>query len=422
MLELVVAMALAGAVVAGVFAVMDSSRSAFLMQSETGDVQQRLRVASGTLARDIVMAGAGADSGPLAGSLLSVLAPVLPYRRGAVRNDPPGSYRADTITLMFVPSPVAGTTLAADFMIGSEVLTSDNDAGCPPAQAACGLKSGDTILVHDGTGRFDTLSVKAVLGGEELSVTASPGMAGRAYPAGSSVTRVTSRTYALKNDATGTFTQLVAYDDGPGSDVPVVDHVVVLRFDYFGDPLPPLVLESPDKIPDDSPGDSPAPTTTDGPGIAPRGRTTYGPVPPPWNEQPTSYPAGENCVFSMDTATRARLPRLLPLAADASRGSLVPLGGAMLADGPWCPDEGDPNRFDADLLRIRRVGVTLRVEAGTDSLRAASGTLFFRAGTSRGVHAVPDQEIHFEISPRNLGWQQWPRSRASFTPLEEGTR
>jgi hypothetical protein len=75
----------------------------------------------------------------------------------------------------------------------------------------------------------------------------------------------------------------------------------------------------------------------------------------------------------------------------------------MLVDGPWCPDEAHPNRFDADLLRVRRIAVTLRVQAASASLRGPAGTLFVHGGSARsGDRFVPDQEIRFDVTPRNL--------------------
>ena len=86
---------------------------------------------------------------------------------------------------------------------------------------------------------------------------------------------------------------------------------------------------------------------------------------------------------------------------------LVPLTAPMLTDGPWCPDAVNPNRFDADLLRIRRVAVTLRVESAAASLRGPAGPLFARPGSSSGGEAfVPDQEIRFDVAPRNLNLER----------------
>jgi hypothetical protein len=52
----------------------------------------------------------------------------------------------------------------------------------------------------------------------------------------------------------------------------------------------------------------------------------------------------------------------------------------------------------------RRVRVTLRVEAAPASLRGPASALFARAGTSTSPQRyVPDREIRFDVSPRNLG-------------------
>jgi hypothetical protein len=84
-------------------------------------------------------------------------------------------------------------------------------------------------------------------------------------------------------------------------------------------------------------------------------------------------------------------------------GVTVSLGAEMLTDGPWCPDASAANRFDADLLRVRRIRVTLRVESAVASLRGPAGVLFRRGGTSRAAERlVPDQEIRFDVTPRNL--------------------
>jgi hypothetical protein len=70
-------------------------------------------------------------------------------------------------------------------------------------------------------------------------------------PAGEST--VESHTYYAKNDyGAGTF-QLMHYD-GASTDLPVVDHVVRLRFEYFGDgssPLDPAVLQDGPWMPDE---------------------------------------------------------------------------------------------------------------------------------------------------------------------------
>jgi hypothetical protein len=83
--------------------------------------------------------------------------------------------------------------------------------------------------------------------------------------------------------------------------------------------------------------------------------------------------------------------------------ALTPLTAAQLTDGPWCPDETSDRRWDADLLRVRRIGVTIRIEAAPAALRGPAGVLFSNGGTSRDANRwLPDQEIRFHVSPRNL--------------------
>jgi hypothetical protein len=104
--------------------------------------------------------------------------------------------------------------------------------------------------------------------------------------------------------------------------------------------------------------------------------------------------------------------RLGDWGAAGPSGALVPMSYTQLNDGPWCPGvtnaAGAPlsTRFDADMLRVRRVRVTLRVQAGAEGLRGANPAgqlLFIHPGPARtGGRIVPDQEIRFEVAPRNM--------------------
>jgi hypothetical protein len=97
----------------------------------------------------------------------------------------------------------------------------------------------------------------------------------------------------------------------------------------------------------------------------------------------------------------AAVPRLPDLSANGV--GLVEMAPALLADGPWCPDAASPNRFDADLLRVRRVRVSLRFEAAPAELRGR-GSLFARPGTSASALAlVPDAEAIVDVVPRGAG-------------------
>ena len=79
-----------------------------------------------------------------------------------------------------------------------------------------------------------------------------------------------------------------------------------------------------------------------------------------------------------------------------------PLLPARLTDGPWLPDAVDPSRFDADLTRVRRVGVSLRVQAAAP-FRGAAGPLFMRAGTAvSAARLVPDIQVRFDVALRAI--------------------
>jgi hypothetical protein len=199
------------------------------------------------------------------------------------------------------------------------------------------------------------------------------------YPAGDTIlAEATTRTYFLRDDRASGLPQLMRYDGAAGADVPVVDHVARLAFEYYGDSEPPAVVLGAD------------PTQPP--------RATYGPELPAAGATPSAYPPGENCTF-VRTAGGAAVSRLPALGAGAA---LVPLEPSLLVDGPWCPDALSPNRYDADLLRVRQVVVSITVEAAVAALRGPAGPLFTRAGTARGNRLVPDRSVRLVVVPRAL--------------------
>ena len=152
---------------------------------------------------------------------------------------------------------------------------------------------------------------------------------------------------------------------GPRADAPVLDDVVGLSFRYFGDRAPP--------------------------------------------SSPRPPPGAANCLFDV-----AGVPALGALAPDD--GDQVELTEALLTDGPWCGAStgvggagrrwwrgGVSTVFDADLYRVRRIRVTLRVQANPAWARGRDRNLFQRPGTGTATRLlVPDYIITFDVSPRNL--------------------
>lgn len=382
LVEILVATAIMVTVTAAVLALLTPADTVFKVQPEVADLQQRTRAAAEALTTDLLAAGAGIDAGSAAGPLIGYLAPVLPYRSGELGDDPSAGvrFRSDAVTLLYASTPSAQTTLATSLNAGSGELTVNAQPNCAVAgpRKVCGFEDGTRILLLDPGGVHDVVTATGVQ--NPIISVQHTGPLSEGYAAGTQVVQVQMRTYYLKTSVA----QLMVYD-GYRSDLPLVDNVVGLEFRYFGDPQPPTAMR------EQNSGDA-------------RVITTYGPSPPAVdvdNENDT-WPAGENCVFSVQDGHH--VPRLPVLAA--GNGPVL-LSSSMLVDGPWCPDDTRVNRFDADLLRVRRVGVTLRVQAAAASLRGPAGVLFRRGGTAASAaRYVPDLEVHFDIAPRNLNLQR----------------
>jgi len=381
-IELCIASLIMIAVTGAVFAVMNPAQGTYRAQPEVSDLQQRLRVGIDSLQKDLVMAGAGTYNGQMAGALNYFIAPIMPYRAWGEKTDPATGvfFREDTISLLYVPPTPSQTTISQEMPPNSVEMKVNAQPNCPPTKGEelCGFEAGDGAIIFDASGNWDMFRITQVQDpaihmqhrDDDFSVK---------YEANSPMTQVVSAMYYLRSDdATQTY-QLMYYD-GWNDALPVVDNVVRLRFQYFGDPQPPQLTGK-------------ALTDTVGPW------TTYGPEPPTLLDSKGGWPNGENCVFQVVGGQQvARLPVL-------GGGGLgqVELTKEMLSDGPFCPDNAKANRFDADLLRVRRVRATVRVQAALASLRGPASAFFLKGGTGTNVSRfVPDQEVSFDVSPRNL--------------------
>jgi type II secretory pathway pseudopilin PulG len=346
LVELLVALMLALVAAAGLAIVAGDARAVFVSQPEASDLLQRARVSLDWMARDLGEAGGGPwrtrDSGPL----MRWVPPMHPRRLGPVDADEEDEAFSDRITVLSAadeaPQAEVGDMGAAD--VPAPLLPGP---WCPPGDPGCGFAAGAHVLIVDATGAFETFVAAGVAPG--LLLPSVPTLS-KAYVARerARVVGVRAATYYL--DARRR--QLRRYD-GLRSDVPVADEVIALRLRYFGDVFPP--------------------------------------------DEPRPPPGEENCVID-----RAGMPRLPPLVAD--HGTLIELTPAMLRDGPWCGVS--PQRFDADLYRVRQVQVTLRVQAEAAAARGVDPVRFVNAGLAREPRAeVPDLELRVDITPRNL--QRW---------------
>ena len=351
LVEMLVSTAIMIGVTGAIFSLMNPAQGSAQSQPEVADQQQRLRVAQETLFKELVMVGAGPYQGTTTGSLINFFAPVLPRRTGRTNPDPTtgtASYKSDTITITYVPNSYSQTFVADPMPPNSAELKVKDQLHCPKGRELCGFEQGQDVLIFDKSGNFDTFTITQVQDsaghlqhrGQNLNHT---------YDTDASVTMVNQFTYYLNR----TTNQLMRYNGGIGidSEVAIADNIVDLQFQYYGDPNPPQFPK---------------------------------PVPPQAN---CLYDGGGNYIG--------------PAAIPATDGSLALLTPAMLSNGPYCG--GGSNQFDADLLRIRKVRVTLRVQTGVEGLRSRDTALFMKPGTAAGsARVVPDYRVSFEVTPRNL--------------------
>ena len=349
LIELLVSTAIMVTITGAIFSLMNPAQGTAQTQPEVSDMQQRMRVGNDTLFKEVMMAGAGPYQGAVTGSLVKYFAPIIPRRVGDISPDPVvggGSFTTDRLTLAYIPNSYSQTTISQAMPPKSAELKVTAQANCPAdANNLCGFTDGMEVIIFDDSGNFDTFTITNVQD-DAIHVQHRGTDLNYKYAAGATITQLVSYTYYLDR----TTNQLKRYD-GHTKEEALVDNVVDLRFDYFGDPNPPT--------------------------------------------QPKPKLGVANCLYDA-AGNYAGLPVLA-----ASEGSLAELTKDILTDGPTC-GSGD-NQYDADLLRIRKIRVTMRVQVAPASLRGLDKTLFKNPGTARGGERyVPDYTLSFDISPRNL--------------------
>ena len=332
LIELLVAAAVFTSAGALLFHFAARSQRLAASQPEAADVHQRLRVAVTMMQRDLINAGAGPVHGLAGGTLTNYLPPIVPARTGIRAPDPEASAFFDRISVTYVPEHGWSATLASDMASPDEVLTVKTPIGCPRA-GLCGFVPGSRAAIFDveqPASGYDLFTVTDVSAG--IAHGAPNPSFTRLYPAESSVI-VPIVQHVYYHDVSTN--RLMRYDGYQG-DLPLVDNVMSLRFTYFVDPSPSSVAAPPD--------------------------------------------GSGNCAYA---AGSPPVPLLQPLPGL----TLAPLTTQQMMDGPFCGT--GTGRFDGDLLRVRRVRVTIRVKAGP--------------GTAPGTEqTLRDFEMTFDVAPRNL--------------------
>lgn len=80
-------------------------------------------------------------------------------------------------------------------------------------------------------------------------------------------------------------------------------------------------------------------------------------------------------------------------------GDMSGLPLAIFQDGPFVG--AGSMAFDADLLRVRTVRATFRLDTGVDRLRGTDPRFFARPGTATGPRVVPDMVGRIDVTLRN---------------------
>ena len=136
LIELLVASAVMLVVTGAIFGLMNPSQGMSQATPEVSDLQQRMRVTTDTLFKELVMAGAGTYQGPVTGSLVNFFAPILPRRTGRVNPDPPTVFRPDAITLAYIPNTYSQTTISQPMPPQSAELKVNDQPNCPSGAGA----------------------------------------------------------------------------------------------------------------------------------------------------------------------------------------------------------------------------------------------------------------------------------------------
>ena len=336
--ELVVAAAVVMVLLGTVFSLVDPARGALGIQPEVAEMQQRLRAAFVRLQADLLLAG----SGPHASVDVSVArlrSPVVPALIGHRHAPAAGAaFASDAITVLYVPPGASATPLAAAFSgsAGDLPLASGGNR-CRPGITTCGFSANSLALAFDASGRSDIVRVLRVFDGA-LRVRPVGDGSGLPFAAGSSITPLALRGYYHDRA-----TAQLRFQNGWVTDAPVLDDVVGLSIRYFGRPAISADVRA------------------------------GGPLAP--------------CLAAASAAD--------PLAADAAQPE-EELTAAALADGPWC---GGRFQYDADLFRVRRVRVEIRLQASAARHRGRDPVLFARPGSARHSLA-PDLVGMVEVTPR----------------------
>jgi type II secretory pathway pseudopilin PulG len=363
LVELLLAVVITLLIVASALVVAGSARSAFAVEPAALDTARRLREGTDALAGALRGAG-GAQAVGEGGVWLGSGVPVVWPLTGL--DGSPSTRFAALWILRAVGGGGTGRVSQPQSGPGASLELDQARGACPLIPAVCGFDVGDEAVVFDGRGHFDVFEVGAV--SEALGHVTPSAPLFRAYGAGAWVVEARADQFGLVRQADGS--QSLTRVTWAGAREPMVDGVLDLDVSVWGQREAPALRD-----------------LAGGEGLA-----AYGlhPPAPDAADEDGYWADGEHCMVArMAGAPVSRLADRPD--EDAGLARLLP---ADIDDGPWCPRDGWPGAFDADLFRIRRVDVRLQVEVRSAMFRGPAGPLFSRGGTARdGRQWVRDRSL-----------------------------
>ena len=141
-IELLVSSAIMITVTGAIFGLVNPSQGTSQTVPEVSDLQQRARVGSDVLFKEILMAGAGTYQGPVRSPLVNFFSPILPRRAGYTAPDPYNVFKTDAITVTYIPNTYSQTTISQLHAAEFRRVEGDGPAELPEWRAALWLHRG----------------------------------------------------------------------------------------------------------------------------------------------------------------------------------------------------------------------------------------------------------------------------------------
>ena len=221
--ELLVASGIMLTASAAVFTLVANATATSPRWNEAADLHQRARMALDVVYRTLAPAGAG---------LTGALPAIEPRRRFTLSTSP------SAITVRSAPEHGARSTLTSDLAPGATVAMIASHAGCASGLIACGFTAGSEAAIFEGTGSWHLLAVESTAPSALSVADRIPGRT-TTFAAGATLVEILE-TSLYFDRVSGTLRQ-----EGPGAgDFPVLDNVVDVRFEYLGDGLTPMALQT----------------------------------------------------------------------------------------------------------------------------------------------------------------------------------